>query len=1098
VSKVYVDTGKHVRGLIPQEPAMLTIVCSPLPSIPSEPASLPREVSDLLERLEQRPQRCQWIVPTGRRRRALLHDWLRTEDRSASLLPGLHTIKSFAAQVLEYSPRQLPQISGPERLLRVARAWQEVMGRAPGGGLVRQLDRFIRDWQACNLDIPSKPANIFERLVQRYWNDLESDHRLDQVSSLRVLVREVSDPDSWPNRLFLNRMDLLLFDGFHRLERLELELIAALSRRCDVVAWLVGVPGQLSGGLLESTVRRLTGKGIEALVVEHAPAATSPFTNLGRSLFPVQPVRSARSEPLPGLFRLEAANSTVEVEAVAKRIKADYLASQATGRPLRLSDVAVVIPGPDYDPLVREIFPRAGLEFNLAGQALRVSASRPARVLTAALQLIHGHWRNDLLLDFLNLPLIKRCLAEAHRLHDLFEHRPRARRQLDYQVWEEAWDRHVQKLRARIDRWKSGELDLPEQIILSREEFLAKQGELAHSLEQLIESIKGVLKPVAAIAAMVGGAASLEAVVASCVELLRLLEIDQWLTPHRQEREHGERQYGVAVPWVEYEKDQKAYYKLVGILQALPAVPRNRLPLTPQGQPDVLGALRLALDSETYQIKTEDDAGVQLFELRELRGLRFRHVYVLGLVDGKIPQVPEEGLLAGRRRFIPALAEQLQQKETEVFYLFSQLFEAAEERLVLACPTVDGAQKTMPSRFLRAVEEQVPLAPLEPADLTASLHEAAKQLGCAARGGQARGKTLVDLWPRAASQRATDLELLVAGLASWQRRECWTGQIRIEVAPLLQIPFPDARVFSPSELETYAACPFRYFGSRVLKLEERDPDRTRWYYGSLMHRVFQAFYTERRRLLSVRDDEPLPAVDLRSQARLVELFEAEWAQLDDGSLPPDLKNLFACEEGVLHLFFDAIAAIEAEHGNLLNEFILQDAKGEPILLGEDKKNRPVLLTGKIDRVDVHRTERTRAIILDYKTGRSKPPKERAAKMEDGRMLQLPLYAAALQRVRTELQIVGGAYIHLSEKLADAKKAIAAAGELTSSGRRSPPVPFEAEAARRLALQLVGDIRDGNFSWTPHTLDRPHTECTSYCEMKHACRHPDGYQAVERY
>jgi RecB family exonuclease len=335
-------------------------------------------------------------------------------------------------------------------------------------------------------------------------------------------------------------------------------------------------------------------------------------------------------------------------------------------------------------------------------------------------------------------------------------------------------------------------------------------------------------------------------------------------------------------------------------------------------------------------------------------------------------------------------------------------------------------------------------------------------------------------------------------MARWRTHQGRPGRLHPAAKPLLQALFADTRIFSPSELETYAACPFRYFGARLLKLEERDPDRTRWYYGSLVHRVLQTFYTELRQYLGVGDGEPLPAIERGQQGRLADLFLAEWEQLDDGSLPPDLKNLFACEEGVMHLFFDAMAAIEAEHGNLLNEFLLRDANGGPILLGEDNNNRPVLLTGKIDRVDVHRSERTRAIILDYKTGRSKPAKERQAKAEDGRMLQLPLYAAALQRLRAELQIVGGAYIHLSEKLSDAQKAIAAAGEVVSPGRRSTPVRFEAESARRLALHLVSEIRDGNFAWTAHTLGRPHTECTSYCEMKHACRHPDGYQAAERY
>src|SRR5204863_9942981 len=137
--------------------------------------------------------------------------------------------------------------------------------------------------------------------------------------------------------------------------------------------------------------------------------------------------------------------------------------------------------------------------------------------------------------------------------------------------------------------------------------------------------------------------------------------------------------------------------------------------------------LQLALDSETYQIKTEDDAGVQLFEMRELRGLHFRQVYAVGLIDGKVPHSPEEGFLAGQRRLNSALAEQLQDKEIEVYGLFSQLFEAAEERLVLSCPKLDAYHKTRPSPFLIAVEGQVSLDPLQPANLAAGTRAAAIQ-----------------------------------------------------------------------------------------------------------------------------------------------------------------------------------------------------------------------------------------------------------------------------------------------------------------------------------------------------------------------------------
>src|SRR5438132_10318614 len=87
------------------------------------------------------------------------------------------------------------------------------------------------------------------------------------------------------------------------------------------------------------------------------------------------------------------------------------------------------------------------------------------------------------------------------------------------------------------------------------------------------------------------------------------------------------------------------------------------------------------------------------------------------------------------------------------------------------------------------------------------------------------------------SQNRFGLEEAAAGLADWQTRNSEPGRIQIDAEPLLGTLFSGERVFSPSELETYAACPFRYFGERVLGLQERDSDRTRWDYGSLVHRV---------------------------------------------------------------------------------------------------------------------------------------------------------------------------------------------------------------------------------------------------------------------
>ena len=168
-----------------------------------------------------------------------------------------------------------------------------------------------------------------------------------------------------------------------------------------------------------------------------------PLAALGRRLFPLPGTET--KGPIPGAGELPIAIATAptaleEVEQIAARIKADVRQARVAGCSMRLSDVAVIIPGPGYDPLIREVFSRAGLPFNLAGRALDLASSRPARLLLSALAVIGGQWRADLLLDFLMQPVVRRRLVQGKRLHALFEERPRQRQQLDFGVWSRAWN----------------------------------------------------------------------------------------------------------------------------------------------------------------------------------------------------------------------------------------------------------------------------------------------------------------------------------------------------------------------------------------------------------------------------------------------------------------------------------------------------------------------------------------------------------------------------------------------------------------------------------------------------------------------------------
>ena len=1051
---------------------MLQIIRSPLPAVPTDPSTLPTTVADFLRSIEQ-SRHCHWIVPTGRRRRAMPKQWLERMKSPASFLPAFHTMESFVARALEFSLHQRPRINDPERLLRVARAWQETLGRAAGGGFVHQLDRFIRDWQACNMPIPARPNDIFEKIVKRYLADLHADGRADRMTSVTALARELADPNSQTTRLFLPPSTKVLFDGFYRLEPIELMLIAALAQSCEVWLWLVGVPGRRYWETLQVAAQILQEKVPEFTITDVLPPPSSLAT-LGRNLFrlptvgqvsnlthicsQVENLTHEYAASLSAIYQVEAADPAAEVENVARRIKSDYYLSQQADCPLRLSDFAVVVPNPDYDPLIREIFPRMGLEFNLAGRSLVVSRSRPARLILSALQLIQGQWRHDLLLDFLMQPMVKRLLEGKHLLNELFGHRPRARKPLDYTAWSDSWNK------------------------------------LADGFQSLVASIRHVLGPVAALDQFLASSSEhgepLRSLVHICGDLLRAVKINTWLAvfdPTTQDEEPH-------IPWIELEKDQQAYYKVLGILESLQALPGNRIPLNLQEQPDALTALLLALDAETYQVKSQDDAGVQVFEIREIRGLTFRRVFALGLAEGEFPSLPEEGVVASHRLQYLPLREQLQQNENETAYLFTQLFEAAGEMLVLSRHVLADDRKMPPSPFLMEVQGQCKIPHLEIPDLVGSWPDAQKRLGEFSYANPEIPITVPALWPNVPPNQQAQVDRVLADLLSYRHHKARREHIAIDAPALLRVLFPDDRPFNPSELETYAACPFRFFGSRILRLDERDTDETRTHYGSLIHNVFQQFYEELRHACSGPANHPLPPITRGHFPRLLQIFEDEWAKLAAGALPPDLQTLFHQDQGVLDLFFEAIQTIEKEYGNYLNEFVLRTADGKPVLLGMDQCGRPVSLTGKIDRVDLGRSDPTRVIILDYKTGKVVSRKSLIDKLNDGRMLQLPLYAAALKLIRPELLGIGGAYIHLHEKTENGDKAILPVGEwLPIKGKRGP-IPFAPAQALAKAVSMAGDIRAGRFPLTEHNVDRAHVECTAYCPMRHACRHPKGYES----
>src|SRR5262245_60813182 len=123
-------------------------------------------------------------------------------------------------------------------------------------------------------------------------------------------------------------------------------------------------------------------------------------------------------------------------------------------------------------------------------------------------------------------------------------------------------------MKTRIERWSSGQEPLPERHRDRAQQYLETRKVAAAEQSRLIESIERILLPVSAIEEILanppaqGGAREL---VRRIGDLFRTLAIENWLQPPPVKSASRDRQVIAQepVPWVEYEKDQQAYFKLL-------------------------------------------------------------------------------------------------------------------------------------------------------------------------------------------------------------------------------------------------------------------------------------------------------------------------------------------------------------------------------------------------------------------------------------------------------------------------------------------------------------------------------------------------------
>ncbi len=310
----------------------------------------------------------------------------------------------------------------------------------------------------------------------------------------------------------------------------------------------------------------------------------------------------------------------------------------------------------------------------------------------------------------------------------------------------------------------------------------------------------------------------------------------------------------------------------------------------------------------------------------------------------------------------------------------------------------------------------------------------------------------------------------------------WDGNVASLSGRSHRLGVPGESAHSPTRLELWAKCPFRYYLQHVLEvpvLERPEEiltisplDR-----GLLVHGILERFIRSLQESGKLPDyGEPWSADD---RALLMEIAEEEFARAEARGITgrPLLWDVAKNEmRDDLSLFLKKDSEMRAEMMTrpiaIEWRFGFGETNHYPPVILDIGEGQQISFRGVIDRVDADASN-SKLFIVDYKTGSSYPYRD----MKDdplgaGTHLQLPVYALAVRSRFGQEREIQAAYWFVS-----ARGGFETRGMILSDSLE--------KGFRNMACLIVSGIEGGLFPANPGSGSEGYNNC-AYCDYRRVC------------